>query len=58
MAPPEIASEIQAAIELADGVLRRRLTEALDALSDGLPADDVATILRSTLDQLEGGSGT
>ena len=57
MTPAEIASEIEAAVDQLEGEPRRLLREALDAVSDGLPADDVATLLRRALAGLETGSG-
>ena len=56
MTPAAIAAEIQVALRGATGARSRRLlTEALDAVSDGLPADDVASILRRVLVVLEAG---
>jgi hypothetical protein len=57
--PAEIAAELRQAIasaELRDrpGVVAR-LGEALDAVSDGMPEDYVATILRSALGSGSGG---
>jgi hypothetical protein len=52
--PAEIASEISAALARAEGEPRRLLQEALDAVSDGLPADHVATILKAALANLSG----
>jgi len=51
--PAEIAGEIEAALADAAGESRRLLTEALDAVSDGLPGDDVAPILRRALARLD-----
>ena len=52
MTPAQIAAEIQAALGGAQGEARPLLQQALDALSDGLPADDVATILSRALTRL------
>jgi hypothetical protein len=54
--PAEIADEIRSGLaDLASGPgdARRLLTDALDALSDGLPADHVAAILRAALGRLD-----
>lgn len=52
MTPAEIAHEVSAALEqtpAGDPNLHRLLNQALDAVSDGLPADDVSMILREAL---------
>ena len=56
MTPAEIADAIRAAVRdlpPGDSDSRRLLTEALDALSDGLPADHVGSILRTALGRLD-----
>jgi hypothetical protein len=53
--PAEIAAEITSALQDVDGVPRRLLQEALDALSDGLPAEHVETIVRLALRSLDAG---
>ncbi len=53
MTPAEIAGEIIAALQGVAGEPQRLLSEALDSLSDGMPADHVATILRLALDKLD-----
>lgn len=51
--PMEIAGELQAALAApalaGRPAVRRLLQEALDAVSDGLAPDDVATILQAVL---------
>ena len=49
MTPAQIGAEIEAALRGAEGEPRQLLQQALDALSDGLPADAVATILGRAL---------
>ena len=56
MTPAEIAGAIRSALaDLpgGDADARRLLADALDAVSDGLPADHVGTILRTALGRLE-----
>jgi hypothetical protein len=54
--PAEIGAEIRAALDGAEGAPRQLLQQALDALSDGQPADDVETILRLALRSLDAAS--
>ncbi len=61
--PTEIAEAIRDCLELAEidqvANVRRYLGEALDAVSDGMPADFVAMTLYAALGALrEGASGT
>lgn len=56
--PSEIAGEIRDAIEASDDLaprVRKYLLEALDAVSDGMPADYVAMALRAALGALSEG---
>lgn len=56
MTPAEIAAEIRsglADLPAGDAGLRRLLADALDAVSDGLPADHVGSILRAALGRLD-----
>ena len=59
LTPSEIAEAVRDALELAeiDAVpnVRRYLGEALDAVSDGMPADFVAMILYAALGALQEG---
>jgi hypothetical protein len=52
--PTEIAEAIRDCLEVADesGPVRRYLGEALDAVSDGMPADFVAMTLYAALGAL------
>lgn len=56
--PSEIAAEIRDALEMADDLpprVRKYLLEALDAVSDGMPADYTAMALRAALGALAEG---
>lgn len=56
MTPAEIADEIRSALAdlpAGDAAVQHLLADALDAVSDGLPADHVGTILRTAMGRLD-----
>ena len=53
--PTEIAEAIRDCLELPETAVRRYLGEALDAVSDGMPADFVAMTLYAALGALQEG---
>lgn len=56
IAPPQLMEAIEAALSDAEpqGLVRRHLEEARDGVSDGMPAEFVATRLYAALRAVEG----